>query len=102
MNGTYSVKLFVDNTSTTQANFEVEACEEYNEWEGTNVWFYPVMVFASDNSRRSMEDYFTENAFSDLIDAAERLAERFEDLYGDYFEEEEEHYPGHDDYYPYE
>ena len=87
MNGTYSVKLCIDNTSTTQATFEIEARETDNGWDGSNTEYYPVMVFAKDNSRRSIEDYFTESAFSDLIDAVEDLAEEFEDLYGDYFDE---------------
>ena len=58
--------------------------EEEDEWD-SYVPFYPVRVFASNGSRYSLDDYFTETAFEDLIDAVERLAEQFEDLYEDYF-----------------
>lgn len=84
VNDAFSAKLRFDNTSTTQAIFELEATEEEDEWD-SYVHFYPVMVFASNSSRYSLDDYFTETAFEDLIDAVERLAEQFEDLYEDYF-----------------
>ena len=84
VNDAFSAKLRFDNTSTTQAIFELEATEEEDEWD-SYVHFYPVMVFASNGSRYSLDDYFTETAFEDLIDAVERLAEQFEDLYEDYF-----------------
>ena len=89
MNKTYSVKVRFDNTATTQAIFEAEAEEEVYEWDDmASIHFYPVMVFAADDSRHSIEDYFTENAFSDLVEAVERLAEDFEDVYSEYFEDE--------------
>jgi hypothetical protein len=57
------------------------------------------MVFASNGSRYSLDDYFTETAFEDLIDAVERLADQFEDLYEDYFESEEDvYYPDYGEY----
>lgn len=84
VNDAFSAKLRFDNTSTTQAIFELEATEEEDEWD-SYVHFYPVMVFASNGSRYSLDDYFTETAFEDLIDAVERLADQFEDLYEDYF-----------------
>lgn len=93
VNAAYSAKLRFDNTSTVQATFEAEAREE--EWDNgeTSIHFYPVMVFASNDSRHAIEDYFTESSFSDLIDAVEDLAGKFEELYEDYFEEEcEEEY----------
>lgn len=91
VNDAFSAKLRFDNTSTTQAIFELEATEEEDEWD-SYVHFYPVMVFASNGSRYSLDDYFTETAFEDLIDAVERLADQFEDLYEDYFESEEDVY----------
>lgn len=83
VNGSYTAKLRFDNTAVTQATFELEAIEENDEWD-SYIYTYPVIVFASNNSRYSLDEYFTESAFSDLIDAVERLAEQFEDLYGDY------------------
>lgn len=98
VNAAYTAKLRFDNTSTTQATFELEAMEENNGWD-SYIYTYPVMVFASNNSRYSLDEYFTETGFSDLIDAVERLAGQFEDLYGDYFEsEEEDYYPGYGGY----
>ena len=98
VNDAFSAKLRFDNTSTTQAIFELEATEEEDEWD-SYVHFYPVMVFASNGSRYSLDDYFTETAFEDLIDAVERLAEQFEDLYEDYFESEEDvYYPDYGEY----
>ena len=94
VNKSYTAKLRFDNTSVTQATFELEAMEENDGWD-SYVYTYPVMVFASNDSRYSLDDYFTESAFADLIDAMERLAEQFEDLYGDYFEEEDSEYGDH-------
>ncbi len=94
VNKSYTAKLRFDNTSVTQATFELEAMEENDGWD-SYVYTYPVMVFASNGSRYSLDDYFTESAFADLIDAMERLAEQFEDLYGDYFEEEDSEYGDH-------
>jgi hypothetical protein len=59
-----------------------------NGWESSTYHIYPVIVFASNGSRYAIDEYFTESAFSKLIDAIEELAERFENLYGSYFEEE--------------
>jgi hypothetical protein len=42
-------------------------------------------VFAADDSRYSFEDYFTENSFSDLIEAVEDLADDFEKMFERYF-----------------
>ena len=98
VNDAFSAKLRFDNTSTTQAIFELEATEEEDEWD-SYVHFYPVMVFASNGSRYSLDDYFTETAFEDLIDAVERLADQFEDFYEDYFESEEDvYYPDYGEY----
>ena len=90
VNDAYSAKLRFDNTSTVQAIFEAEAREEEWDYGETSIYFYPVMVFASNDSRHAIEDYFTESSFSDLIDAVEDLARKFEELYEDYFEEEYE------------
>ena len=83
VNNAYTAKLRFDNTSVTQATFELEAEEEDGEWE-SYVYLYPVMIFASNGARYSLDEYFTESAFSDLIDTVEDLVEQFEDLYEDY------------------
>ena len=81
VNDSYTVKLRFDNTSVTQATIEMEAAESDEEWD-SYIYVYPVMVFAYNGSRYSLDEYFTESAFSDLIDTIEDLAEEFDDLYG--------------------
>ena len=88
VNNAYTAKLRFDNTSTTQATFEIEAEEDNDYYDESSIYFYPVIVFASNGTRHAIEDYFTASAFSDLLDAIERLADNFESQYGDYFEEE--------------
>lgn len=103
VNAAYSAKLRFDKTSSVQAKFEFEA-EEEDGFDYSGIYFYPVMEFAYNGSRYSLDEYFTESAFSELIAAVERLAEQFEDLYDDYFEDEsypdydDNHYPGYGGY----
>lgn len=80
VNKAYTVKLCFDNTSATQATIEMEVAEEREEWY-SYFYVYPVIVFASNDSRYSLDEYFTESAFSDLIDTVEDLIEDFEDQY---------------------
>ena len=80
VNNSYTVKLRFDNTSVTQATIEMEAAESDEEWD-SYFYVYPVIVFASNASRYSLDEYFTESAFSDLIDTVEDLIEDFEDQY---------------------
>lgn len=83
VNDAFRAKLCIDKTSTTQATFELEAREVDDDWGDSYIECYPVMVFTSNGSRYAIEDYFTETAFEDLIDAVEKLADQFEDFYGD-------------------
>ena len=84
INDAYSITIHYDNTSTVQANVELEACiEEYEDYydEYTGYYIRPVLVFAVDDSRYAFEDYFTESGFSKLIDAVEKLADDFEEMF---------------------
>lgn len=84
INDAYSITIHYDNTSTVQANVELEACiEEYEDYydEYTEYYIRPVLVFAVDDSRYAFEDYFTESGFSKLIDAVEKLADDFEEMF---------------------
>ena len=65
-------------------------CRPYEhkaDWDESYSYFdvRPVLVFAADDSRYSFEDYFTENSFSDLIEAVEDLADDFEKMFDRYF-----------------
>jgi hypothetical protein len=84
INDAYSITIHYDNTSTVQANVELEACiEEYEDYYESYTEYYirPVLVFAVDDSRYAFEDYFTESGFSKLIDAVEKLADDFEEMF---------------------
>lgn len=84
INDAYSITVHYDNTSTVQANVEFEGyIEEYEDYydEYTEYYIRPVLVFAVDDSRYAFEDYFTESGFSKLIDAVEKLAEDFEEMF---------------------
>lgn len=101
LNSAYDISIAYDGNKVTQAIVQLEGYEEEDEWnEGIILNVRPIIVFLADESRYAIEDYFTETAFSDLIDALEELAEEFEDMYGEYFEEEsEEFYPDYGEDY---
>ena len=94
-NDAFDVKLYFDKKSSEVAFVEFEAREEYDEWEGYSYYDgFPVIVLTSDNSRHNIEDYFDDEAsFTNLIDAVENLVAEFENLYGGYFEDEDDYYP---------
>ena len=84
INDAYSITIHYDNTSTVQANVEFEGyIEEYEDYYESYYEYYvrPVLVFAVDDSRYAFEDYFTESGFSKLIDAVEKLADDFEEMF---------------------
>ena len=89
LNGAYSIRVCYDGYNATQAIIELEGYEEEDEWDGEKYFnVRPIIKFLADESTYAIEDYFTETAFSELIDAIEDLAEEFDDMYGDYFEED--------------
>ena len=80
VNKAYTIKLCFDNSSVTQATIEMEAAESEEEWD-SYIYIYPVIVFASNGSRYSLDEYFSESAFSDLLYTVEDLIEDFEEQY---------------------
>lgn len=95
-NKAYSITLHYDNTETVQANIEAEAYQWEDDWnDGFIFSTRPVIVFTSDESRYSFEDYFTKRSFGDLVDAVENLYDDFKETFEDYFEEEVEVMPDH-------
>ena len=102
-NKAYSITLHYDNTETVQANIEAEAYQWEDDWnDGFIFSTRPVIVFTSDESRYSFEDYFTERSFGDLVESVEDLFDDFENMFDRYFEEEveNEYYPDYrEDYY---
>lgn len=92
--------------SKKQAHVEFEMYKERSEWDENGDGNYdndydydlmPVIVF-NDNSRYAVEDYFTEEAFKNLLDKSEAFAEEYDALFGEYFDglfsKEEEVLPG--------
>lgn len=78
-----------------QAHVEFEMSKERSDWDPNNDGNYnndydydlmPVIVF-NDNSRYTIEDYFTEEAFKNLLDKSETFAEGYDRLFGEYFDE---------------
>ena len=77
-----------------QAHVEFEMSKERCDWDPNNDGNYnndydydlmPVIVF-NDNSRYTIEDYFTEEAFKNLLDKSETFAEGYDRLFGEYFD----------------
>lgn len=77
------------NGSNKQADIELELQYEEYEW-GYDYDVTPIIVF-NDGSKVAPENYFTEDAFADLIDAVYELIEAYDGVFGFLIEE--------DDYY---
>ncbi len=83
-NDTYSLDVYYDNSSTVQANLELEPVvyvDDYYDYATYGI--RPVIVFAADGSRYAFADYFTEGNFSRLVEAFEQLADDFERMFED-------------------
>lgn len=75
--------VYYDGGSNRQATLEFELTyeqhkDEYGSWDDYDL--IPVIVF-NDGSRYSVEDYFTEDAFSSLIDTFEEFCESYEEVF---------------------
>ncbi len=80
LNAKLDLGVYYDGGSNKQASVEFEMDKREYEW-GTQYDIMPVIVFA-DNSRYTIEDYFTEEAFGNLLDRLEGFGEDYEDLLG--------------------
>lgn len=86
INKTYSITIHYDMTKTVQANVELEVAKFEDSYDGESYYeIQPVLVFAKDNSRYTFEEYFKEKDFKKAIEAAEELAEEFEEMVNEYF-----------------
>ena len=89
INETYSITVHYDGKKTVQAIIELEVMKDtYEDYYGdsrTEYYVEPVLVFAKDNSRYTFEEYFKERDFRYVVEAAEELAEEFEELFEDYY-----------------
>ena len=80
LNAKLDLGVYYDGGSNKQASVEFEMDKREYEW-GTDYDIMPVIVFA-DNSRYTVEDYFTEEAFESLLNKMEGFGEDYEDLLG--------------------
>lgn len=83
--------VYYDNGSNKQADIEFEyyygLIEE--EWGTFSEYgLYPVIVF-NNGSRNKIEDFFTEEAFSSLIDSVQEFGDSYETVFGWFFEKED-------------
>lgn len=88
INSLLSLPVYYDGTNTVQAYLEIEFKKVYKEYvdQYGNVTsvseyidYYPVIVF-TDSSRFLIEDYFTEDRFSSIIDKFEKFLDDYETL----------------------
>ena len=92
LNAKLDVGVYYDGGSNKQATVEFEMSKE-SGWDmngdglvnAQDVYYdiIPVIVF-NDGSRYTIEDYFTEEAFENLLDSVENYGEGYDDLLGIY------------------
>ena len=93
INAKLDLGVYYDGGSNRQAKVEFEM-EKESGWDmngdgkvdnmhDVSYDMIPVIVF-NDGSRYTVEDYFTEEAFENLLDSAENYGEEYDDLLGTY------------------
>lgn len=91
INSKLDIGVYYDGGSNRQASVEFEYEKDVYYWDGQNEYYdydiIPIIVF-EDNSRYTIDDYFTEKAFSSLIDKFEAFGEKYSELFGTIVEEE--------------
>ena len=96
INAKLDLNVYYDNDySKKQARVEFEMNKYKVDWDPNddgnydNDYYYdlmPVIVF-NDNSRYTIDDYFTEEAFEHLLEKADGFAADYEELFGEYFDD---------------
>lgn len=88
LNNLIDLGVYYDKGSNKQAGIEFEYYyEEIHDSDGDYDYIlhsrdlYPIIVF-NDGSKNRIEDFFTEQAFSKLIDSVEEFAESYETVFG--------------------
>ena len=83
--------VYYDKGSNKQADIDFEYHLEIHEdewytWASYNL--YPVIVFTNGNKNK-IEDFFTENAFSKLIESVDEFIDSYATVFGFFMEKEE-------------
>ena len=91
INNLLDIGVYYDKGSNKQADIKFEYYleiyqDEWTSWESYG--HYPIFVF-NDGSQNKVEDFFTEKAFSKLIDSVEEFAESYETVFGYFLPESE-------------
>lgn len=99
VNAKFDVGIYYDNGNNKQADieFEYSHSRQQCDWDVNYDGFvnqddvierygYETVIVFNDGSRYSIEDYFTEDAFSSLIEHAEEFAEAFEEVFAYFIE----------------
>jgi hypothetical protein len=74
------INLFYDGGSLVQAYVELESFRD-EDWDGDYYWeAEPVICFHDGSSYSTIETFFNEYDFDDVIDAFEKLLEDYEDM----------------------
>ena len=76
--------VYYDKGNNKQADIKYEYYykEEYGEgWSSYSCGVSPIIIF-NDGSQNKVEDFFTEKAFSKLIDSVEEFVESYETVFG--------------------
>lgn len=91
INSKLDIGVYYDEGSNRQASVEFEYEKDVYYWDDQNEYYdydiIPIIVF-EDNSRYTIDDYFTEKAFSSLIDKFETFGEKYSELFGTIVKEE--------------
>ena len=91
INNLLDLGVYYDNGSNKQADIELELLHkvfEDGDWTWEDYDLIPVLVFTN-GSRNKIEDFFTEEAFSSLIESVERLGDSYATVLGYFLEKEE-------------
>lgn len=81
-NAKLSLNIYYDGGNTKQASVEFDIAKYVDNYDGwVSYDIIPILVF-NDGSKYKIEEFFTENAFGDLVDNFYELCESFEDLLG--------------------
>ncbi len=83
LNEKFDVKVYYNNEKTLQAVLKMEAEKDYyDEWN--EEYYYdvcPIIIFESDGSKYSLEEFFDDNIFNKVENKFEKLVEDFEELF---------------------
>lgn len=79
-NSKIDIAIYYDGGTNKQASIEFDlACEEYDGWE---YWYtIPIIVF-NDGSKYKVEEFFTEDAFEELIKCFEEFLDSYDEVIG--------------------